>query len=195
MVQSKNTFQKLQNNSTGRRFPTWRFPTQRPERNRKQDTRSCDDLECCLSFASFSVIILTPYSHTGVRTNTSHFGPIPTAFVGPAHRSKAPRGRVWVLSRDPQPGLTWPGSRRPPRALAVAVSEGGLSSTDERVRGHVTDTVSSVSLHAIECVWSQGGTGHRPSDRVWMCLRRAPLWLPCHAHASCATQTRSPRKW
>ena len=37
------------------------------------------------------------------------------------------------------------------------MSEGGLSSTDERVRGHVTDTVSSVSLHAIECVWSQGG--------------------------------------
>jgi hypothetical protein len=42
------------------------------------------------------------------------------------------------ISRSP--GLTWPVPTIRVRPLAVAVTrEGGLSSTDERVRGHVTE--------------------------------------------------------
>ena len=61
----------------------------------------------------------------------------------PVHRSKASDGRDWVSPRGPQASL---GSfRRSARTLALAVTrEGGLSSTDERVRGHVTEVTQAL---------------------------------------------------
>jgi hypothetical protein len=63
-------------------------------------------------------------------------GPVP-----PASRSKASRGGVWVFpSRSP--GLTWAVSTI--CARAGRCREGGLSSTDERVRGHVTEVTQAL---------------------------------------------------
>ena len=67
---------------------------------------------------------------------TNHFGPVPSAPLAPARRSKAPRGGVWVFISRSQ-GLNWPVSTI--RARAGRCREGGLSSTDERVSGHVTE--------------------------------------------------------
>ena len=68
---------------------------------------------------------------------TTIFRAMPTAPVATARRSKAPRGGVWVLCRGLQASLGQ--SRRSARALAPRCRENGLSSTDERVRGHVTE--------------------------------------------------------
>ena len=51
---------------------------------------------------------------------TNHFGPVPSALLAPARRSKAPRGGVWVFPRGPQASLGQ-SRRSAPRALAVAV--------------------------------------------------------------------------
>ena len=64
-----------------------------------------------------------------------------TAPVAPARRSKARRGGVWVFPRGPQAS---PGQFSTIRARAGRCREGGLSSTDERVRGHVTEVTEAL---------------------------------------------------
>ena len=64
-----------------------------------------------------------------------------TAPVPPAHRSKASGGRDWgVPSRSP--GLPWVVSTI--RPSAGPCREGGLSSTDERVRVRVTEVTQAL---------------------------------------------------
>ena len=68
---------------------------------------------------------------------------VPTAPVTPAHQSKAPGGRDWVSPRGPKASL---GSFRLStiRPNAGPCREGGLSSTDERVRGPVTEVTQAL---------------------------------------------------
>ena len=78
---------------------------------------------------------------------------VPTAPVTPAHRSKAPGGRDQV-SPSRSPGLPWVVSTIRPNAGPCR--EGGLSSTDERVRGHV--------IEVTQALW------------------KSSEWSPCHPH-------------
>ena len=70
---------------------------------------------------------------------------VPTAPETPVHRSKTSGGRDWVSPQDPQASL---GSFRRSaliRPNAGPCLEGGLSSTDERVRGRVTEVTQALS--------------------------------------------------
>ena len=70
---------------------------------------------------------------------SGHFRPVPTAPVPPA-RLGARYG--FHLEVPQESGLTWPFSTI--CARAGSCREGGLSSTDERVRGHVTEVTQAL---------------------------------------------------
>ena len=68
---------------------------------------------------------------------------VPTAPVTPTHRSKASGGWDWVSPRGPNSqGLPWVVSTIRPNAGPCR--EGGLSSTDERMRGPVTEVTQAL---------------------------------------------------
>ena len=97
-----------------------------------------------------SLLLFDPFPTLVVFKTTRILWAIPTAPVAPARRSKArlARGGVYGfydLSREvrrPHFSFTWPVSTI--RARAGRCREGGLSSTDERVRGHVTEVTQAL---------------------------------------------------
>ena len=78
-----------------------------------------------------------PFPTLYLSSQYSLFGAVPTAPVALARRSKAPLGVGYGFPLEiPRPHLS---SLDVIRARAGRCHEGGLSSTDERVRGHVLD--------------------------------------------------------
>ena len=75
--------------------------------------------------------------------STSHFGAVPTPPVCPPHAGPKRPGAGYGFSLERSPGLTLAVSTI--RARAGRCREGGLSSTDERVRGHATEGTQALS--------------------------------------------------